>query len=121
VSTPTSINLVAQLTENQSKTSVLNTDTSWLDEFFTSELISTSTAASGAYTINSVEQIHDFNAVTTPWTVATKLNLVATKIVGALTSAATTWKPACYIEYTLERLTPDLRDYLAKRLQIQGS
>jgi hypothetical protein len=69
------------------------------------------------------EVFHDFQPHTTPYTVATKLNVVATMVnVGTTTlPAGNIFKSFCTIEYTIERLTADLRDYLSKRLQIQGS
>jgi hypothetical protein len=115
-----------QLTENQTKTSILTSDTSYLDEDNFSLILDgeAATAASiDVFTLQFQEQIHDFPPDLTPYTVATKLNFIATMVNnGAATfPAGTVYKPIVQIEYTLERLTADLRDYLAKRLQIQGS
>jgi hypothetical protein len=113
----------AQLTENQTKTAILATDTSYLDTAWFQIEQSFATAA-GFFQLSPgpMEIIHDFNPMTTPFTVATKLNMVATLSQNTNTlQATTTFKPTVTLEYTLERLTPDLRDYLSKRLQIQGS
>lgn len=116
------IQVFAQLTENQTKTSVSATDTSYLDESWQQILSTFATAAGFTYVPQTMEVIHDFNQVTTPFTVATKLNLVASMAenTGSLL-VGTVFRPTVTIEYTLERLTADLRDYLSKRLQIQGS
>lgn len=116
-----------QLTENQTKTTILGTDTSYLDSFWQHVWVDQEVATAASIDTNfmtmPMEVIHDFNPVTTPWTVATKLNYIATMFNGGATTmpAGNVFKPQIHIEYTLERLTADLRDYLAKRLQIQGS
>lgn len=123
------INLVqffAQLTENQTKTSVLNTDTSYLDmteeDFMVPAAQSTAAGFQDIFFMRRDMVIHDFDDPQTPYTVATKLNVVVSgfELAGAL-SASAVWKAQAQIEYELVRLTADLRDYLAKRLQIQGS
>lgn len=122
-----SVEVFAQITENQTKTSVAATDTSYLDEYWDQFTIDAEAASAASVDVavvkNQMEVIHDFSPFTTPFTVATKLNIVATLFnAGGNTLPATwVWKPTVTIEYTLEVLTNDLRDYLAKRLQIQGS
>lgn len=116
----------AQLTENQTKTSIVTTDNSYLDQdvFSIAMELEAATAASITESQFKVDEvIHDFSPQLTPWTVATKLNLVLTMVnVGSSTlDAGNIFKPFCTIEYTLETLTPDLNTYLARRLQIQGS
>lgn len=125
-SAPLDVQLFGQLTENQTKTSILTTDTSYLDEYWQHILIGNvkDTAAGFVAPPPSnlpMEVIHDFPPHITPYTVATKLNFVVTSVANAAGEGTTIWKPLIAIEYTLERLTADLRDYLAKRLQIQGS
>lgn len=126
-STGVDIQVFAQLTENQTKTSITTTDTSFLDEVWQQVLtegIKDTAAGFMQYGIPnlSMEVIHDFSPMTTPFTVATKLNLVASMVENSSALGGTTvFRPFCQLEYTLERLTSDLRDYLSKRLQIQGS
>lgn len=125
--TPIDVQVFAQLTENQSKTSILVNDTSFLDETYQHFLYDdTAVTAAGEIFLENMfgplEVVHDFNMVTTPWTVATKFNVIASMIENTSNLAAgAVFKPICQIEYTLERLDTGLRDYLAKRLQIQGS
>lgn len=119
------IQLFGQLTENQTKTSVAVTDSSYLDQFFYEKecFNQQSTAASIAVAEGShPEIIHDFAPNLTPWTVATKLNWVVSSVNPSATAwGSGTWKPLIVIEYTLETLTADLSAYLSRRLQIQGS
>ena len=115
------VQLFAQLTENQTKISVLLPDTSWLDEVWAHLLEVTVTAASVATYPLPMEIVHDFPDQLTPYSVATKLNLVTSSVSNQPGDATTVFRPVAEIEYTLERLTSDLRDYLSKRLQIQGS
>lgn len=120
------VQVFAQLTENQTKTSIAATDTSYLDETWAQILFeSVQVTAVGEIELQlstPMEVIHDFPPHLTPFTVATKLNLVASMAenTGNLQTGSV-FAPTVTIEYTLERLTADLRDYLSKRLQIQGS
>lgn len=125
-STSIDVQFFAQLTENQTKTSIVSTDTSYLDSAWQQFLFENQQATAVGLETEilpiPMEVIHDFPPWLTPFTVATKLNIIASMVEN--TSAFGTgliFKPTVTIEYTLERLTPDLRDYLAKRLQIQGS
>lgn len=114
-----------QLTENQTKTSVLTTDTSFLAEEWIHYLFQNSVAGgAGAYAPANLpmRQVDAYSDAGTPYTVATKLNFVVTMVNnGTSLSTGIIFKPFVMIEYTLERLTADLRAYLATRLQIQGS
>jgi hypothetical protein len=116
----------SQLTENQTKTSVVTTDSSYLDQdvFQIALTQNAATAASIDSTILKVDEyIHDFNQMTSPWTVATKLNFVETMVNtgSANLDAGNIFKSFITVEYTLETLTADLHTYLSRRLQIQGS
>jgi hypothetical protein len=112
-----------QLTENQTKTSILTTDTSFLAEnwlHFIQDGTTANVYTAGWLPMRTVDQFADAG---TPYTVATKLNFVVSMVNNGSSTlnAGDIFKPFVMIEYTLERLTADLRAYLATRLQIQGS
>lgn len=118
--------MFAQLTENQTKTAVLPTDTSFLDEAVVEWQADyqQATAASISDVVtrfNFWMDAHYFYPEETPYTVATKLNVICSIANQNGMSGSGTVTAFVQMEYTLERLTADLRDYLAKRLQIQGS
>lgn len=119
------LQVFGQLTENQTKTVIASTDTSFLDEEFwefTADYAQSSAVAISDLVMQrwGTQSSHYFYPEESPITVATKLNLVASVIVSSNVSAGS-FGIQTQIEYRLERLTADLRDYLAKRLQIQGS
>jgi hypothetical protein len=122
---PVDTQYFVQLTENQTKTAILTTDTSFLAEAWMHFVAVNHVAAgAGSYAPSNLPMriVDQFSDPGTPYTVATKLNFVVTQVNnGAAPDTGTILKPFVMIEYTLERLTADLRVYLSTRLQIQGS
>lgn len=116
---PVSAQLFVALSESSTKTTIAPTDTNYLDLFMYEYDHMFSTAAGFENEIKTPEAIvtHDF-----PWgvpTIATKLNVVATLVENVSNVSTNNFLPACAIEFEFRPLSNTIRDFLAKRIQIQ--
>lgn len=110
--------IFAILTENVNKTNVVPTDSIYLDIALWDYQWHSSGGATTQANFSITNMIEHYFPEGVP-TVAQKINLVATMTQPASNLGTETYKPAAIIEYELQVLSASLRDYLAKRIQLQ--